>query len=318
MASFHKRPKIALIGAGQIGGIMALIAAQKELGDIVLLDIPRAEGAAKGKALDIQESRAVDGYDAEIIGTSDYADAAGADVVIVTAGVPRKPGMDRSELLDINLNIVKAVGTNLREHCQGAFVIVITNPLDAMVYAMQQVTGFPTHMVCGMAGVLDSARLCYFLADALDMSVSNIQAMVLGGHGDTMVPLTSTAVAGGVPVEELLEPEVLAAIVARTRKAGGEIVGLLKTGSAFFSPAAAAIQMAEAFLKDKKMVLPAAAWLTGQYTHDGIYLGVPTVIGAGGVERVLEVPLSDDEQAAVDVSATKVKGLVELVNSKVG
>ncbi len=318
MARFHKRPKIALIGAGQIGGIMALIAAQKELGDIVLLDIPRAEGLAKGKALDIQESRAVDGYDAEIIGTSNYADAAGADVVIVTAGVPRKPGMDRSELLDINLNIVKDVGTNLREHCQGAFVIVITNPLDAMVYAMQQVTGFPTHMVCGMAGVLDSARLRYFLADALDMSVSNIQAMVLGGHGDTMVPLTSTAVAGGVPVEELLDKETLDAIIARTRKAGGEIVGLLKTGSAFYSPAASAIQMAEAYLKDKKTVLPAAAWLDGEYGYKGIYLGAPTVIGTGGIERVIDLPLSDDEKAALDVSADKVKGLVGLVNEKVG
>jgi len=312
----HKRPKIALIGAGQIGGIMALLASQKELGDIVLLDIPRAEGAAKGKALDIQESRAIDGYDAEIIGTSDYADIAGAHVVIVTAGVPRKPGMDRSELLDINLNIIEDVGSKLREVAPDAFVIVITNPLDAMVYAMQKTTGFPSSKVCGMAGVLDSARLRYFLADALDVSVGNVQAMVLGGHGDTMVPLTSTANVGGVPVEELLSAERLESIVARTRKAGGEIVGLLKTGSAFFSPAAAAIQMAEAYLKDKKAILPAAAWLDGEYDYKGIYLGVPAIIGAGGIERVIEVQLSESERAALDVSAERVQGLVELVDSR--
>ena len=312
----YKRPKIALIGAGQIGGIMALLAAQKELGDVVLLDIPRAEGVAKGKALDLCECRAIDGFDAEITGTSDYADVAGADVVIVTAGVPRKPGMDRSELIDINLGIIKAVGEQLKEACPDAFVIVITNPLDAMVYAMQQVTGFPTHKVVGMAGVLDSARLRYFLADALEMSVANIQAMVLGGHGDSMVPLTSTAVAGGVPVEELLDAETLAAIVARTRKAGGEIVGLLKTGSAFFSPAASAIQMAESYLKDKKALLPAAAWLDGEYGHSGIYLGVPTVIGAGGIERVVETPLNAAEKQAVDASAEKVKALVQMVDEK--
>jgi len=306
----HKRAKIALIGAGQIGGIMALLASQKELGDVVLLDIPRAEGVAKGKALDIQESRAIDGYDVEITGTSDYADVAGADVVIVTAGVPRKPGMDRSELLDINLNIIKAVGGNLKQHCPDAFVIVITNPLDAMVYAMQQVTGFPTNKVCGMAGVLDSARLRYFLADGMGISAANVQAMVLGGHGDSMVPLISTANAGGVPVTELLDADTIAAIVARTRKAGGEIVGLLKTGSAFFSPAASAIQMAEAYLKDKKSVLPAAAWIDGEYGQSGMYLGVPTVIGAGGIEKVIEVPLSADEKTALDVSAGKVAGLV--------
>jgi malate dehydrogenase len=312
----YKRPKIALIGAGQIGGIMALLASQKELGDVVLLDIPQAEGVAKGKALDLSECRAIDGFDAEITGTSDYADVAGADVVIVTAGVPRKPGMDRSELIDINLNIVRIVGGKLKEACPDAFVIVITNPLDAMVYAMQQVTGFPTHKVVGMAGVLDSARLRYFLADALNMSVANIQAMVLGGHGDSMVPLTSTAVAGGVPVEQLLDAETLEAIVARTRKAGGEIVGLLKTGSAFFSPAASAIQMAESYLKDKKALLPAAAWLDGEYGHSGIYLGVPTVIGAGGIEKVVETPLNEAEKIAVDASAEKVKALVAMVDEK--
>ena len=307
----HKRPKIALIGAGQIGGVMALLAAQKELGDIVLLDIPQAEGVAKGKALDIQESRPIDGYDAEITGTSDYADVAGADVVIVTAGVPRKPGMSRDDLVEINLRIIRDVAGNLKNHCPDAFVIVITNPLDAMVYAMQQVTGFPTHKVCGMAGVLDSARLRYFLADSLDVSTSNVQAMVLGGHGDSMVPLLSTANVGGVPITTLIDPETLEAIVARTRKAGGEIVGLLKTGSAFFSPAAAAIRLAESYLMDEKTLLPAAAWLDGEYDLRGFYFGAPTIIGSGGIEKVVEVPLSDSEREALHASAGAVQTLVE-------
>lgn len=306
----NKRPKIALIGAGQIGGIMALLCAQKELGDVVLLDIPRAEGTAKGKALDIAEGSPVDGYSVNISGTSDYADVAGADVVIVTAGVPRKPGMSRDDLIGINLNIIKSVGANLKEHCPNAFVIVITNPLDAMVYAMQQVTGFDTSKVCGMAGVLDGARLRYFLADAIGCSVNGVQAMTLGGHGDSMVPLLSNANVGGVPVTELIEPDVLAAIVARTRKAGGEIVGLLGNGSAFFSPAASAVRMAEAYLKDQKAMLPCAAWLDGEFGQDGLYIGVPTLIGAGGIEKVIEVPLSDDEQTAFEASAAAVRKLV--------
>ncbi len=310
MPHFHKRPKIALIGAGQIGGIMALLCAQKQLGDVVLLDIPKMEGQAKGKALDISEGRAIDGYDAEIIGTSDYADVAGADVVIVTAGVPRKPGMSRDDLIGINLNIIKDVGGKLKDAAPDAFVIVITNPLDAMVYAMQQVTGFPTNKVCGMAGVLDSARLRYFLADALDVSVSNVQALTLGGHGDTMVPVISSAAVGGVPVTELIDSETLDAIVHRTRKAGGEIVGLLGNGSAFFSPAAAAVQMAQAYLHDDKTVLPAAAYLDGEYGHSGFYLGVPTIIGAGGIERVIEVPLNAGEKDKLDTSAAAVKTLV--------
>jgi malate dehydrogenase len=308
-----KRPKIALIGAGQIGGVMALLAAQKELGDVVLLDIPQAEGTAKGKALDIAEGRAVDGYDAELTGTSDYNDIAGADVCIVTAGVPRKPGMSRDDLVGINLSIIKDVGTKLKEVAPNAFVIVITNPLDAMVYAMQKVTGFPTNMVCGMAGILDSARLRYFLADALGVSVRNVQALTLGGHGDSMVPLLSSANAGGVPVIDQLDKDTLDAIVDRTRKAGGEIVGLLGNGSAFFSPAASAIQMAEAYLKDKKAVLPCAAYLSGEFGYDGIYFGAPTVIGAEGVEKVIEVPLSADEKAALDASADAVKQLIESI-----
>ncbi len=310
MTTSYKRNKIALIGAGMIGGTMALLAAQKELGDVVLLDIPRAEGTAKGKALDIQESRSIDGFDAEITGTSDYADVAGADVVIVTAGVPRKPGMSRDDLVGINLKIIKDVGSKLKETCPDAFVIVITNPLDAMVYTMQKVTGFPTHKVCGMAGVLDSARLRYFLSDGIGISARNIQAMVLGGHGDSMVPLISSANAGGVPITTLLDEETLAAIVARTRKAGGEIVGLLGNGSAFYSPAMAAIRMAEAYLKDKKEVLPAAAYLSGEYGYDGFYFGVPTIIGAGGIEKVIETPLSDGETEALAASAGAVQKLV--------
>ena len=309
----NKRPKIALIGAGQIGGIMALLCAQKELGDVVLLDIPAAEGTAKGKALDICEGSPVDSYDASITGTSDYADLAGAAVVIVTAGVPRKPGMSRDDLIGINLKIIKDVGSKLKAVAPDAFVIVITNPLDAMVWAMQKVTGFPTHMVCGMAGVLDGARLRYFLADAIGCSVKGVQAMTLGGHGDSMVPLLSSANVGGVPITELVEPEPLAAIVARTRKAGGEIVGLLGNGSAFFSPAASAVRMAEAYLKDQKAMLPCAAYLNGEFGYEGIYFGAPTVIGAGGVEKIIEVPLSEGEKTALDASASAVRGLVDSI-----
>ncbi len=307
--SYH-RPKIALIGAGQIGGIMALLAAQKELGDIVVLDIPEAEGTAKGKALDIQQLRAIEGFDAEITGTSNYDDIAGAAVVIVTAGVPRKPGMSRDDLINVNLGIIRNVAANLKTKAPDAFVIVITNPLDAMVYAMQKFTGFPANRVCGMAGVLDSARLRYFLADALNQSVTTVQAMVLGGHGDTMVPVISSATVSGVPVTSLLPQATIDAIVKRTANAGGEIVALLKTGSAFFSPASAAIQMAEAFLKDKKALLPAAAMLTGQFGYEGFYFGVPTIIGAGGIEAILDCPLNEAERAMLDKSAEAVRKLI--------
>jgi malate dehydrogenase len=306
----YQRPKIALIGAGQIGGIMALLAAQKELGDIVVLDIPAAEGTAKGKALDIQHLRAIGGFDAEIQGTSSYDDIAGAAVVIVTAGVPRKPGMSRDDLVNVNLGIVRNVAENLKQKAPDAFVIVITNPLDQMVYAMQKLTGFPAHQVCGMAGVLDSARLRYFLADALNQSVTTVQAMVLGGHGDTMVPVISAATVGGVPVTALLPKETIDAIVKRTAGAGGEIVKLLGNGSAFFSPAAAAIQMAEAYLKDKKALLPAAAMLNGEFGLSGFYFGVPTIIGAGGIEKIVECPMNADERAMLDKSASAVQGLL--------
>lgn len=306
----YKRPKIALIGAGQIGGIMALLAAQKELGDIVLLDVPAAEGTAKGKSLDIQQLRAVEACDAEITGTSNYDDIAGAAVVIVTAGIPRKPGMSRDDLVNVNLGIVRNVAENLKAKAPDAFVIVITNPLDQMVYAMQKFTGFPANRVCGMAGVLDSARLRYFLADALGQSVKTVQAMVLGGHGDTMVPVISSATVGGVPVTALLPKEQIDAIVKRTAGAGGEIVKLLGNGSAFFSPAASAIQMAEAYLKDQKALLPAAAMLSGEYGLSGFYFGVPAVIGAGGIEKIIECPLTADERSMLDKSAAAVQELL--------
>jgi malate dehydrogenase len=276
----------------------------------VLLDIPELEGVAKGKALDIQEMRAIDGFDVEVTGTSNYDDIAGADVVIVTAGVPRKPGMSRDDLVNVNLGIIKNVAEQLKTRCKDAFVIVITNPLDQMVYAMQKLTGFDPKRVCGMAGVLDSARLRFFLADAIGVAAANVNAMVLGGHGDSMVPLISTSNVNGVPVAELLSAEQLAAIVKRTAGAGGEIVALLKTGSAFFSPAASAIQMAEAYLGDKKELLPVAAKLSGEYGFDGIYFGVPAVIGRGGVEKIVVVPLTPSERNMLDASAGAVKDLL--------
>ncbi|MEL6217538.1 MAG: malate dehydrogenase [Pseudomonadota bacterium] len=314
------RSKIALIGAGQIGGTLAHLAGLKELGDVVLCDI--AEGIPQGKGLDIAESAPVDGFDAAITGittdpadTSSYAPIEGADVVIVTAGVPRKPGMSRDDLLGINLKVMKSVGEGIGKYAKDAFVICITNPLDAMVWALQQFSGLPTAKVAGMAGVLDSARFRHFLADEFDVSVKDVSAFVLGGHGDTMVPLTRYSTVGGIPLPDLVKmgwtsQETLDAIVQRTRDGGAEIVGLLKTGSAFYAPAASAIQMAESYLKDQKRVLPAAAWVEGAYGQKGLYVGVPTVIGAGGIEKVIEIQLNKDEQAMMDKSIDAVKGLV--------
>ncbi|MFN3262326.1 MAG: malate dehydrogenase [Pikeienuella sp.] len=307
------RPKIALIGAGQIGGTLAHLAGLKEMGDIVLFDI--AEGTPQGKALDIAESSPVDGFDAKLKGANSYADIAGADVCIVTAGVPRKPGMSRDDLLGINLKVMKAVGEGIAEHAPGAFVICITNPLDAMVWALREFSGLPKHMVCGMAGVLDSARFRYFLAEEFEVSVKDVTAFVLGGHGDTMVPLTRYSTVAGIPLPDLVKmgwttQEKLDAIVQRTRDGGAEIVALLKTGSAFYAPAASAIEMAEAFLKDQKRVLPCAAWVEGAYGLDGMYVGVPTIIGAGGVEKVIDIKLDKAEQEMMDKSVNAVKGLV--------
>jgi len=304
------RKKVAFIGAGQIGGNLALLAAQKELGDIVLFDIPAAEGMAKGKALDISQLLPVVGRDARLSGTSSYDDVAGADLCIITAGIPRKPGMSREDLLDTNIKIITDVATNLKRACPQAFCIVVANPLDAMVYAFKKLTGFPKQRVVGMAGILDSARFRTFIAMDLNVSVEDVQAFVLGGHGDDMVPLTRCCSVGGIPVTELLPKERIDAIVERTRKGGGELVALYKTGSAYYAPAAAVIAMAEAYLHDKKRVLPCAALLEGEYGIHGYYFGVPVVIGAAGVERVLEVKLSDEERALVQKSLESVKKTV--------
>jgi malate dehydrogenase len=306
------RRKIALIGGGQIGGTLALMAAQRELGDIVIYDV--IEGVPQGKALDIMESRPVDGFDVDLKGTNSYQDLAGADVIIVTAGFPRKPGMSRDDLLNKNIEIMRDVATNVKTHCPNAFVIVISNPLDAMVYAMKKITGFPRERVVGMAGVLDSARLRCFIAMELGVSVEDVTAFVLGGHGDDMVPLPRLCTVAGIPITKLLTQEAIDRIVKRTRFAGGEIVELLKTGSAFYSPAAAAIAMAESYLKDKKRVLPCAALLQGEYGVDGLYVGVPVVIGKGGVERVMEIELSADERTLFEESVQHVRDLVKVIS----
>ncbi len=308
------RKKIALIGAGQIGGTLAHLAGLKELGDIVLFDI--ADGVPQGKGLDIAESAPVDGFDAKYQGASDYAAIAGADVVIVTAGVPRKPGMSRDDLLGINLKVMEAVGSGIKQYAPDAFVICITNPLDAMVWALQKFSGLSPKKIVGMAGVLDSSRFRHFLAEAMNVSVKDVTAFVLGGHGDDMVPLTRYSTVGGIPLPDLvkmgwMDQSKLDGMVDRTRKGGGEIVALLKTGSAFYAPAASAIAMAESYLKDKKRVLPAAAQLTGQYGVDGMFIGVPIVIGEGGVERIVEVELNADEKAMFEKSIASVQGLVD-------
>jgi malate dehydrogenase len=308
------RAKIALIGAGQIGGTLAHLAAAKELGDIVLFDI--AEGTPQGKALDLAELSPVDGFDAKLTGTNSYADIAGADVVIVTAGVPRKPGMSRDDLLGINLKVMEAVGNGIRQYAPKAFVICITNPLDAMVWALQKFSGVKPNKIVGMAGVLDSSRFTYFLSEATGISVKDISTFVLGGHGDDMVPLVRYSTVGGVPLPDLvkmkwLTQEKLDAIVERTRKGGGEIVSLLKTGSAFYAPAASAIAMAEAYLKDQKRVLPCAAYLKGEYGVKDMFVGVPVVIGAKGVEKIVKIRLKGDEAAMMEKSVASVAGLVE-------
>ncbi len=308
------RNKIALIGSGMIGGTLAHMIGLKELGDVVLFDI--SEGIPQGKGLDIAESAPVDGFDAKFIGANDYDAIKGADVCIVTAGVPRKAGMSRDDLLGINLRVMEQVGAGIKKYAPDAFVICITNPLDAMVWALQKFSGLPKNKVVGMAGVLDSARFRHFLAEAFDVSVEDVTAMTLGGHGDDMVPLTRYSTVAGIPLPDLIKmgwttKEKLDAMVERTRKGGGEIVGLLKTGSAYYAPAASAVSMAEAYLKDKKRVLPCAAHLSGQYGVKNMYVGVPVVIGAGGVERIIEVELTKTEQKMFDKSVEAVAGLCE-------
>jgi malate dehydrogenase len=307
------RPKIALIGAGQIGGTLAHLAAIKELGDIILFDI--AEGTPQGKALDIAQSGPSEGFDAALKGANSYADIAGADVCIVTAGVPRKPGMSRDDLLGINLKVMKAVGEGIAQHAPNAFVICITNPLDAMVWALREFSGLPHHKVVGMAGVLDSARFRHFLSLEFGVSMRDVTAFVLGGHGDTMVPLVRYSTVAGIPLPDLVAmgwttQEKLDGIVQRTRDGGAEIVGLLKTGSAFYAPATSAIEMAVSYLKDQKRVLPCAAYCDGEYGLGGMYVGVPTVIGAGGIEKIIDISLNSEEQAMFDKSVEAVRGLV--------
>ncbi|MEM9105138.1 MAG: malate dehydrogenase [Pseudomonadota bacterium] len=308
------RNKIALIGSGMIGGTLAHLAALKELGDVVLFDI--AEGIPQGKALDIAQSGPVDGFDAEMTGANDYAAIEGANVCIVTAGVPRKPGMSRDDLLGINLKVMEQVGAGIKKYAPDAFVICITNPLDAMVWALQKFSGLPKNKVVGMAGVLDRSRFRHFLAAEFDVSVEDVTAFVLGGHGDSMVPLARYSTVAGIPLPDLVKmgwvsKARLEEIIQRTRDGGAEIVGLLKSGSAYYAPAASAISMAEAYLKDKKRVLPCAAHLSGQYGVKDMYVGVPTVIGAGGVERVIEIDLNKSEKDAFDKSVGAVAGLCE-------
>ena len=304
------RYKIALIGGGQIGGNLALIAVEKELGDIVIFDIPKMEGIVKGKALDIMQLRPHDGYDVNINGTSDYKDIEGSDVIVITAGIPRKPGMDREDLMSINLDIMKDVAKNVKEYAPDSFVIVISNPLDAMVYTFYKVSGFSKNNVVGMAGALDSGRFRTFIAMETGYSVQDITCMVLGGHGDSMVPITRLATVGGVPLTDIVSAERLTEIEDRTRFAGGEIVKLLGNGSAYYAPAQCAMEMAESYLKDKKRVIPCAALCEGEFGIDGYFIGVPTVIGCGGVEKILEIKLNADERSMLNNTLDVVKKTV--------
>jgi malate dehydrogenase len=312
MAQTGKK-KIGLIGGGQIGGNLALLAVQKNLGDVVLYDIPAQEGLVKGKALDINQLSAVDGYDCRVTGSTDWKDVAGSDVIIITAGVPRKPGMSREDLLDINLKIMRDVAANIKQHAPNAFVINVANPLDAMVYALYKIAGLPKHMVVGMAGVLDTSRFKCFVAEALNCSIRDVEALVLGGHGDDMVPLVRHSTVGGVPLTELIAKDKLDAIVKRTREGGAELVALYKTGSAYFAPASSSIAMAESFLLDRKRILPGAALLEGQYGINGYFFGAPMQIGAGGVEKVVTVQLDDGEKALLEKSFQSVKKTVDSV-----
>lgn len=312
----HKRPKIALIGGGNIGGTLAHLITVKELGNVVMFDIN--EGTPQGKTLDIAQSAAIEGSNVSLKGTGDYKDIEGADVVIITAGIPRKPGMSRDDLISVNTSVMKSVAEGIKKYAPEAFVIVVTNPLDAMVYVMLKASGLPPHKVVGMAGVLDSARFSHFLAEEFKVSVENVNSFVLGGHGDSMVPLPRYSTVSGIPVPDLIKmgwstEERINQIIERTRNGGGEIISLLKTASAYYAPAASAIEMAECYLKDKKKILPCAAYLTGQYGFNELYVGVPVIIGTGGVEKVVEISLSVEEKAAFDKSALEVRKLIESI-----
>ncbi|MFJ7736828.1 malate dehydrogenase [Lysinibacillus sp. NPDC097287] len=309
-----KRKKISVIGGGFTGATAAFLAAQKELGDVVLVDVPQAENPTKGKALDMFEASPIQGFDSSVIGTSNYEDTAGSDIVIITAGIARKPGMSRDDLVQINQGVMKSVSKEIAKYSPEATILVLTNPVDAMTYTVYKETGFPKNRVIGQSGVLDTARFRSFIAEELNISVKDITGFVLGGHGDTMVPLTRYSFAGGIPLETLIAPERLEEIVDRTRNGGAEIVNLLGNGSAYYAPAAALIEMAEAILKDQKRILPSIALLEGEYGYENIYLGVPTLLGANGIEKIFELELTEKEKAALDNSANAVKAVMEVLS----
>lgn len=308
-----KRKKISVIGAGFTGATTAFLLAQKELGDVVLVDIPEAENPTKGKALDMWEAAPVQRFDSHVMGTSNYEDTKESDIVIITAGVARKPGMSRDDLVQINQKVMKSVSTQIKEHSPNAIILVLTNPVDAMTYTVFKETGFPKERVIGQSGVLDTARFCAFVAEELNVSVKDIKGFVLGGHGDTMVPLVRYSYAGGIPLEKLIPADRLQAIVDRTRVGGGEIVNLLGNGSAYYAPAASLVEMAEAIIKDQKRILPSIAYLEGEYGYEGIYLGVPTLLGANGIEKVFELDLTKEEKSALDASAASVREVMSVL-----
>lgn len=310
----HRRKKISVIGAGYTGATAAFLLAQKELGDVVIVDIPQAENPTKGKALDMAEAAPILNFDARVTGTSNYEDTKGSDIVIITAGVARKPGMSRDDLVKINQRVMQSVTEEIVKYSPNATILVLTNPVDAMTYTVYKASGLPKNRVIGQSGILDTARFRTFVAEALNVSVKDVSGFVLGGHGDTMVPLVRYSYAGGVPLELLLDQEKLDAIVQRTRVGGGEIVNLLGNGSAYYAPGAAMVEMAEAILKDQRRVLPTIAYLEGEYGQDGIYLGVPTIIGANGVEQIIELPLTDDEQTALNQSADAVREVMDALD----
>ncbi|SOC36563.1 malate dehydrogenase [Ureibacillus acetophenoni] len=308
-----KREKISVIGAGFTGATTAFLLAQKELGNVVLVDIPEAENPTKGKALDMWEAAPVQGFDSHVMGTSNYEDTKESDIVIITAGVARKPGMSRDDLVQINQKVMKSVSTQIKEHSPNAIILVLTNPVDAMTYTVFKETGFPKERVIGQSGVLDTARFCAFVAEELNVSVKDIRGFVLGGHGDTMVPLIRYSYAGGIPLEKLIAADRLQAIVDRTRVGGGEIVNLLGNGSAYYAPAASLVEMAEAIIKDQKRILPSIAYLEGEYGYEGIYLGVPTLLGANGIEKIYELDLTKEEKSALDASAESVREVMSVL-----
>jgi malate dehydrogenase len=308
-----QRKKITVVGAGFTGATTALMLAQKELGDVVLIDIPQLENPTKGKALDMLEASPVQGFDSNIVGTSSYEDAEGSDIVIITAGIARKPGMSRDDLVNTNAGIMKSVCDNVKKYCPDSYVIILSNPVDAMTYVAYNTLGFPKNRVIGQSGVLDTARFCTFVAQELNVSVEDVRGFVLGGHGDDMVPLVRYSNVGGIPIEKLIPAERIKAIVQRTRTGGGEIVNLLGNGSAYYAPAASLVQMAEAILKDKKRIIPAIALLEGEYGYDELFMGVPTILGGDGIEKVIELELTDEEKAALDKSAQSVRNVIQIV-----